>query len=310
MNINTSTMGKAGRAKTLEAKRRRFAWCWLIPMLIYYTVLGVLPIIFVILLSFVKWNGIYFEDIVWVGFDNFVQVFTQKAYYKMFLNSLLMGGSIMLITIVAGFFVALLMMAPIRGKSFFRTVWYIPSVVSTAVVSQLVSTLLNPNTGLINLLLIQDGKEPIMWTLSTSWMWFWIIAVSVWKGFGGTMILFMAGMSGIPQEMYEAAKIDGANKFQSLIFITIPSLRNMFSFILITASMGIFSIFEQVQLISAGGPFGSTMVIMYQIYNEAFENMNVGLSSALSVVVLVLVFIVTVINMNVTHIDLKDKNNG
>lgn len=307
--VKASTI-KTGRARTLDARRRRFAWAWLIPMLIYYTIFGVLPIIFVVVLSFVDWNGIYFSDISWVGFGNFVKVFTQKAYYKMFLNSLLMGGSIMVITIIAGFFVALLMMAPIRGKSFFRTIWYIPCVVSTAVISQLVSTLLNPNTGLINLLLIQGGKEPVMWSLSTGWMWFWIIAVSVWKGFGGTMILFMAGMSGVPQEMYEAAKIDGANKFQSLVFITIPSLKNMFSFILITASMGIFSIFEQVQLISEGGPFGSTMVIMYQIYNEAFDNMNVGLSSALSVIVLILVFIVTVINMNVTHIDLKDKNDG
>lgn len=301
---------KKGKRRSLEAARRRFAWAWLIPMLIYYTIFAVLPILFVVALSFVEWNGIYFEDILWVGFGNFVKVFTDAAYYKMFLNSLLMGAGIMFITIVAGFFVALLMMAPIRGKSAFRTIWYIPSVVSTAVVSQLVATLLNPNTGLLNLLLIKAGKEPVMWQLSTGWMWFWIIAVSVWKGFGGTMILFMAGMSGIPQEMYEAAKIDGANKAQSLWYITIPSLKNMFSFILITSSMGIFSIFEQVQLISEGGPFGTTMVIMYQIYNEAFDNMNVGMSSALSVIVLILVFIVTVINMNVTHMDLKDRKDG
>lgn len=296
-----------GKRGTLEAKKRKFAWAWLIPMLIYYTVLGIVPILLVIILSFVDWNGVYYDDIQWIGLENFLTVFREEKYWRMFVNSLIMGGSIMLITIVTSFFIALLMMAPIKCKSFLRTIWYIPCVLSTAVVSQLVNTILNPSTGLINLILIRMGKEPVMWTLSTFWMYFWIILISVWKGLGGTVILFMAGMSGIPQEMYEAADIDGATKFKKLVYITIPSLKNMFAFILITSSMGIFSIFEQVQLISGGGPFGTTMVIMYQIYNEAFDNMNVGLSSALSVIVLILVFIVTVLNMNVTQMNLGDK---
>lgn len=308
--INTVDIQKPkqkNKSRSLEQRRRRFAWSWLVPMLIYYTILAILPIIFVIVLSFVDWNGIYYEDILWVGFGNYVKIFSEPSYFRMFLNSLIMGASIMFVSIVLSFLVALTMMAPIKAKGFFRTVWYIPCVVSTAVVSQLVSTILNPSTGMINLLLIQAGKEPVMWTLSTEWMFFWIIAISIWKGLGGTVILFMAGMSGIPQNMYEAADIDGANGFQKLFKITIPLLRNMFSFILITASMGIFSIFEQVQLISEGGPYNSTMVIMYQIYNEAFDNMNIGMSSSLSVIVLILVFIVTVINMKVTKIDLKGK---
>lgn len=310
LNIESASLlvERTKKRKTLSARKVRFAWGWLIPMLIYYTVLSTLPIVFVILLGFVDWNGIYFEDILWVGMKNYITIFTQTKYFKMFLNSLIMGVSISAINIILSFFVAMLMMAPIKGRIAYRTIWYIPCVVSTAVVSQLVTTILNPSTGLLNNILIKMGKEPIMWQLSTFWMFFWIILVSIWQGLGGTMILFMAGLAGIPQELYEAGDIDGTNRWQRLIHITLPGIKQMFAFILITASMGVFNIFAQVQLISAGGPFNSTMVIMYQIYDEAFLNMNVGMSSSLSVIVLILAMIITVLNMKVTGIDLKGRD--
>ncbi|MDR1093041.1 MAG: sugar ABC transporter permease [Clostridiales bacterium] len=269
-------------------------------MLIYYTIIAVLPIAFAVILSFTKWNGVRFDQIKWVGFANYANMFKDKELSGMFANTFLMGGLIMFFTVILSFFVALLMMLPIKLKGFFRTVWYIPCVVSTAVVSELVFTFINPSDGVINTILVGMGKAPVMWTLRPGWLKFWIIFISVWKGMGGTIILFLAGMSAVPQELYEAGYVDGVNKWQKLIHITLPCLRQMLAFIIITSSMGVLSIFEPVQLIARDQP--SAMVIMYGIYNEAFVNFNVGMGSAMSVFVLALVIAVTLLNFKVTRI--------
>lgn len=293
-----------GMKNTLSRSKRRFAIGWLIPMIAYYTFWSIVPIVAVLVLSFTDWDGRLFEEIGWVGFKHYQTFFTNSKYILIFLQSFLMGIIIFAVTLVFSFIIAYFINLPIRGKTIYRTVWYIPCVVSMAVVSELVSNLLDPGNGLLNLLLMQTGKEPVMWQLSPFWMWFWICTVSVWKGLGGTIILFLAGMAGIPKELYEAARVDGAGNWKMLLHITIPGLKQMSAFIIITSLMGVFNMFEQVQLISQGGPDGSTMVIMYQIYNEAFENFNVGMSSMLSVVVMILVSLITMLNIKLTRISI------
>ena len=288
---------------SFHRKKVRFAWGVLTPILIYYFLFGLLPIIVVILLSFVEWNGLRFHEIEWVGLGNFQEFFTNASYYRMLFNTILMGAFNVGFSMVFGFVAALFLTQKIKGTTFYRTVWYIPTIVSMAVVSQIVSTILNPDTGVLNTIIIRNGGEPILWQRSTGWMYFWIILVCVWKSLGGSMLLFMAGLNAIPPEIYEAAAIDGVNPFQKLFYITLPNMRQMTSFVLITSLMGIFSLFEPIQIISNGGPNGTTKVIMYQIYDEAFGgNLRMGMSSAISVVVLILVMAMTVLNMRLTKI--------
>ena len=301
--MESMTLDKpSNRKRGLNRHKVVFAWGWLIPMLIYYTIFSIVPVAMVIVFGFTDWNGLNFSEIKWIGFQNYINFFSDSEYLKIFGNTLIMGGLIMFFSIIVSFFVALLMNCNIHGKTIYRTIWYIPVVVSMAVVSELVFNMLDTSTGVINVILRNWGFEPVMWSLSPAWLFFWIILVSIWKGLGGTIILFLAGMTSIPTEMYEAASIDGANKRQKLWYITLPGLRQMSAFILITASMGIFSIFEQVQLIARDQP--DVMVIMYQIYNEAFVNFNVGMGSALSVIVLILVCLVTILNMKVTKLNI------
>ena len=139
--------------------------------------------------------------------------------------------------------------------------------------------------------------QSVAWKLSTFWMYFWIIFICVWKGLGATVILLVAGLNAIPPELYEAAELDGAGPVSKFFKITLPQLRPMLVFVMITSIIGAFNIFEPVQLISQGGPDGSTKVILYQIYNEAFQNGNNGMGSAIAVVVLLLLMGLTALNM-------------
>lgn len=288
----------------LNKGKVRFAWCVLTPILAYYFLFGLLPLIVVLLLSFVEWNGLRFNEIKWVGIDNFKEFFTQPNYYRMLLNTVGMGVLNVGLSMAVGFIAATFLTKKIRGTTFYRTIWYIPTIVSMAVVSQIVSTVLNPDTGVLNTIIVRHGGEPILWQQSAGWMWFWIIVVCVWKGLGGSMLLFMAGLNAIPPEIYEAAAIDGVNPVQKLFYITLPNIRQMASFVLITSLMGIFSLFEPIQIISNGGPGESTKVIMYQIYDEAFGgNLRMGMSSAISVIVLIIVFIMTAVSMKLTKIE-------
>lgn len=287
-----------------NSKKRKntvFAWVILSPIMLYYIVFTLIPIIAVFFLSATNWNGIS-SDIEWIGFDNFIKIATQPEYYQLLATTILFGFFTVVFTMLFGFFVAKFLIKKIKAVTFFRTIWYIPVVVSIAVISQMINVLINPVNGTINIILDMFGKDTIVWQQSAFWMYFWIILLCVWKGLGSTVLLFMAGLQAIPVELYEASQVDGVNSLQKLWYITLPLLRSMTAFILITSIIGAFGLFEPVLLISKGGPDGATKVLMYQIYDEAFKNFNMGLSSAVSVVVLFIVMILTIISMRLSKI--------
>ena len=277
-------------------------WGVIGPIVLYYAIFGLIP------LGMVFYYSLTVDDIFkgteFVGFANFVTIFTDSSYYMLILSTLLISVFTIGFSLVFGLLLAKLMTGPIRGKGFYRTVYYLPVVISMAVVAQISNVWLNYNDGSFNNLLTALGMERIWWEKSTFWMFFWIIMICTWKGLGATVILFVAGLSGISPDIYEAADIDGADKWQKFFKITLPQLRPMMTFVLITSIIGAFNIFEPVQLISKGGPDGSTEVIMYQIYQESFLNNNYGMGCALSVIVLVILLALTALNMK--FVEAKD----
>lgn len=270
-------------------------WGVIGPIVLYYAIFGLIP------LGMVFYYSMTVDDIFkgteFVGFANFVTIFTDSSYYMLLLSTLLIAVFTIGFSLVFGLLLAKLMTGPIRGKGFYRTVYYMPVVISMAVVAQICNVWLNYNDGSFNNLLTSLGLERIWWEKSTFWMFFWIIVICTWKGLGATVILFVAGLSGISPDIYEAADIDGADKWQKFFKITLPQLRPMMTFVLITSIIGAFNIFEPVQLISKGGPEGTTEVVMFQIYQEAFLNNNYGMGCALSVIVLVILLALTALNM-------------
>ena len=297
-----TTISRDDREEACARSRRRIilrenlrGWGIVGPIILYLVIFTFIPLVILFRYSFTQDD--LFKGTVFVGFENYKQIFTDPNYYMLFLATILIAVFTIGFSLVFGMLIALGVTGRIRGKGFYRTVYYIPVVVSMAVVAQISNVWLSYNSGTFNNILTVLGAERIAWYKSTFWMYFWIIVICVWKGLGSTVILLIAGLNAIPPEVYEAADLDGANGAERFFKITLPQLRPMLVFVMITSIIGAFNIFEPVQLISQGGPDGTTKVILFQIYNEAFQNGNYGMGSAISVVVLLILMVLTMLNM-------------
>jgi len=170
---------------------------------------------------------------------------------------------------------------------------------SAAVTAQVAFAFISPYDGVLNEILKLFGQPIVVWTINASWMRAFIIVYSIWRGVGGPVVLFLAALQGIHREVYEAAMVDGANGAQMLLYITLPLLRPMIIFVLVTGMIGSFQIFEAVLLMSKGGPANKTNVMLLQIYNDAFVNTNMGLASAGSVIMAILLLGFSITNMRI-----------
>jgi len=272
----------------------------LTPMMLYFAIFAIFPAFFVIYLSFTEWTGIMGLPN-WVGLKNFQAFFTQGDYVETLIRAGVYGLIILFFSVIVGFLIALLLNQKLLGTGAIRTIWYLPVLVSFAVVAQMVNTILNPVDGIVKQMMIRIGIEPIIFQESALWMSFWLIIITVWKGVGGTVIIYLAGLQGIDTTLYEAARVDGANKLKQLWYVTVPSLRPITMFILITGIIASFQIFEPVQLISHGGPHGETNIILYRIYQDAFQSFNFGMASASSVVVLMVTLLLSILQYRISQ---------
>lgn len=290
------------RRAVARGKRRRvlkenlFGWGILGPIILYFGIFTLIPLVMVFRYSTL--DKTLFGPEVFVGFGNYKEIFTNSEYYRLFGATLLIAVFTIGISLVLGMVLALLMANPIKGKTVYRTIYYVPVVVSMAVVAQIVNVWLNYNNGTISNVFRSLGLEPIFFQRSTAWMFFWIILICTWKGLGATVILFVAGLAAIPPEIYEAAELDGANAWMRFWKITLPQMRSMLVFVIITSIINAFNVFEPVQLISGGGPDRTTEVIFFRIYSESFQNRRWGMGSAISVVVLIILMILSVFTMH------------
>jgi multiple sugar transport system permease protein len=197
--------------------------------------------------------------------------------------------AILSLNIVGGFLVALIMNQNLKGKGIFRTMWYLPSVFSGAVVALLMRIYLNSSsTGVFNMLLGNIGIQPVDWITNTFWMPIIAVLFSVWQGIGFTVIFFLAGLQGVDENLYDAGKIDGAGDFQLLRYITIPQMVPMLLFISVTGLIGSMQMWEVPKILSAGGPNFMTYTLVYSIQNDSFAALDMGLGTAQSLVLFIL----------------------
>ncbi|MCE7984286.1 MAG: sugar ABC transporter permease [Caldilinea sp. CFX5] len=271
------------------------AWSFLIPMLVYFVVMTYVPLGFLIGISFTQWNIITPPQ--WVGLQNFTFIFSDFQnwfYLKVIGRTILYAIAILTLNIVGGFFTALVMNQNLIGKGIFRTMWYLPAVFSGAVVALLLKIYLAPSTqGVLNMLLFKFGIEPVDWYRSTFWIPIITVLFAVWQGIGFTVIFFLAGLQGIDENLYDAAKIDGANGRQLLWYITIPQMLPVLLFISVTGMIGSMQMWEVPKIITAGGPDNLTYTLIYSIHNDSFGALEMGLGTAQSFVlfIMLLVFI-------------------
>jgi ABC-type sugar transport system permease subunit len=214
-----------------------------------------------------------------------------------FFNTSFFAVFSMVISLPLGVIVALLLNQQITAKGVYRTLWYIPTVTSAAIISQIVIIFMAPFGGVFNLMVSSLGFKPIIWQTSVTALRTIIVGFTIWKGVGSTIVLYLAALQGIPRELYEAAEVDGAGPLQRFWYITVPMLTNMTTFVFVTGIIGGFQIFEPIQLISKGGPFNSTNVVLFQIYNDAFKNLDFGIATASATILALFLLVASIISM-------------
>ena len=256
----------------------------------WWIIISFFPLIFGFVLGFVDWPYLGASP-TFAGFKNFAAFFTSENYYMPLIRSFLIGGSRFILTTLLGFIVALCLNKISFLKGFFRTVWYIPVITSGVAVTQIFNMLLDPFNGVINNVLNAIfGMEPIIWMDSTRWSVFWILVYSVWKGVGGSALLWLAGLQSLDKNMAEAAAVDGAGRFRTFFSVELPQLLYVLVFIVVTGFTGAMQIYEQVLFISNGGPYGTTEVLAFRIMYDAFQENNFGMAGASSMVMTLVTF--------------------
>jgi len=274
-------------------------WIILAPILLYYSLFFIFPVVANLYVSFTSWSGVY-ESPTWVGLTNY-KIYLSDPYPLILFNTLLFAVVILVVQTVFAFLIAVLLNEKIFGRGSFRAMYYLPTLTSAAITAQLLIAFISPYDGVFNAILKALGQPIVIWTISTFWMRTFIIAFSIWRGLGGPTVLFLAALQGIHRELYEAAKVDGASWWNQMRYITVPLMRPMIIFVVVTSMIASFQIFESVMLISKGGPSNTTNVMLLQIYNDAFVNTRLGLAAAGAVITAIVLLGFSITNMRLLN---------
>jgi len=293
--------------KKNKGTKKHLVHLFILPALIFYVGFLIYPILSAFLNSFYSWNGFVRGE--FSGFDNFIRLFTEKPFNDFFAGAIKHNVIYFVVTVfsklVIAFLLAMLINSKIRGKQFFKTVIFIPKLLSVVVVGYLFSLILNPTYGSLNTFLDMIGLESLArpWLGDMNLALYVVTLVGSWHGIGFAMLIFLVGLQAIPGELYEAARIDGASGIRMLFKITIPL--SMPSIMIMTILTFIWS-FETFDLIyamqgSQAGPFYSTDVLVTYFYRLAFGSVeggdSIGLGSALAVVIFIIIAIASAIQM-------------
>ena len=284
---------KRGLSKSM--RESLVAYSFIAPNFIGFCVFTLVPMVFAIGLAFCEWDGAH--PIQFIGLQNFIELFGDKTFKASFVNTIVYAIGTVPLTLVCSLGLAVLLNQNVKFRNFFRTVSFFPYVASLVAVAAVWNMIFSPSMGPVNQLLASLGVENLpRWAAGKETAMLTVILFSVWKNMGYYMVIYLAGLQGTNLELNEAAELDGANKWQIFWNVTLPQLRPTTFFVVIMLTISSFKVYDQMYMITQGGPGNATMTLVYDIYNVAFVNTpRYGYASAISMVLFVLVLIVTII---------------
>ncbi|WP_170857495.1 MULTISPECIES: sugar ABC transporter permease [unclassified Leifsonia] len=287
-------LGGRQRSGPRSTRRGPLAMLFLLPAVVILLAFVGWPMISALRLSFTNASGFGLEQ--WVGFDNYVTVFTDPRVFATLGNTALYTVLFTPTALIAALLLALLLTnRRLIGRGFFRTALFLPFIVSLAVAAFAWTYLLDPQVGLLNFWLRSAGvqlgnvlQDPAL-AMPT------VVLVAIWKNFGFYMVIFIAGLQEIPESLYEAAKIDGAGAWRRFISITLPQLSNTLAFVVVFAMIAALQAFDQIYVMTGGGPYRTTQTVVMEIYQDGFKKLDLGLATALSYVLLAATLLLSLI---------------
>ncbi len=289
---------KEKRSLLLSTKNTLIGLSFILPNFIGFFIFILIPVAFSFVLSFMQWDG--FTAMNFVGLENFVKLFHDRTFLISLINTVYYAVFSIVLTMIASLALAVLLNKKIKGVKFFRSSIFFPYVASIVAVGVVWNMLLQKDFGPVNEFLRFIGiANPPGWTASVNWAMPSIILVSIWKGMGYYMIIYLAALQDIPTPLYEAATIDGANKWQQFRYITFPMLTPATFFTVMMLTINSFKTFDLVYIMTEGGPGQATTMLVNYIYNQSFVSWNYGAASSASMILFLIVGTITLIQFRI-----------
>ncbi len=293
-NIGEVVERKA-RGGLLGSRRQRNDTLWglffIAPQVLGLLAFSLIPVVYAFVLSVMEWDGLGTRE--FVGLDNFRDQFADPDFREALIHTVIYTA----IAVPGGVTLSLLLALAVnhvQGKAFYRTIFFLPTITSSVAVSMVWLWMLNGDFGLINVFLREQfSLDPPNWLVDTTWVIPAVALVAIWAGLGFNMVIFLAGLQGIPATYLEAAQIDGASKWRQFWNITLPLLSPTTFFVTIISIIASFQVFDMIYVMTDGGPGNASSTMVFHIYELAFVNFTFGLSAAAAVVLFAIIMVAT-----------------
>ena len=273
-----------------EVKKTRWAYLFISPFFILFTIFQLVPLLLSLWMSFTRWKGV--GPMKFEGLINFMLVPRDTLFWQSMLNGVLIFLMYVPLLLFLSLVLAVILSSGrVKGFQFFRTLIFLPFITNMVAAAFTFQILLEKNSGLFNVALQYLGLPGVPWLEDIWWARVSLSLMIIWAWLGYDMVIMLAGLQTIPHDLTEAALIDGASPVQAFFHITIPLMRPVILFLLITSTIGTFGMFTEVQVLTRGGPIGATLTPMLRIYNVAFDSYQFGYAAALSYTFFALIFI-------------------
>jgi len=272
------------------------AYVFLAPAALIFAAFIIFPVLFSFYLSLTRWNLLEPRK-AFVGLENYLTLLRDPVFSRALLNTLYFAAGSIPLSMVLALAVALLLNQKVRGMAAYRVAYFSPMVTSTVAIAVVWMWIFDPYNGVANYALSLVGVPPLRWLFDPGWAMPALIIMRVWQTLGYNVVVYLAGLQNVPETYYEAARIDGASPWSLFRSITLPLLSPSTFFILVMSIISSFQVFAQIHVMTQGGPLQSTTVIVYYIYQHAFEGYRMGYSSAMAFVLFAVIFSLTLVQM-------------
>lgn len=270
-------------------------YLFLLPAAVVLVIFFFIPFFQTFLLSFLDYShNIYKPE--FIGLENYINLFKNPIFYKVLWNTFIYLFVAVPILAIVPLFLAILINQKIKGVTLYKILIYLPVIVSI-VVAAIAFKWLYADQGILNYLVTKLGMEPIGWLTDPNFALYSVIIVTIWKGIGYYMIIYLAALMSVPKELYEACDIDGANFLTKHLTVTVPHIMPTIALVTTISAISAMKVFAEIYVMTKGGPLNSSKTIVYYIYERAFENLDLGFASAMAVVLLIIVMIFSLINI-------------
>ncbi len=296
------------RPATVPSRSATPAWsrdllvflAFITPNVVSLCVFSYWPMLRNLWLSFTYWDMIAPEPL-WIGLDNWIEVLTSATFWTVLRNTLVFTVGSVVITIMIALGLSLLLNQKRRGRNLVRAAMFAPAILPGSAIALVWTFLLAPYYGLISQGATALGMPMTRWQNDPFWAMPTVILVVIWKSTGYDAVIFLAGLQGIPRELYEAARVDGANAWQRFVNVTVPGLSPVAFFLTVTSILSSFQAFDVIRVMTGGGPVYATTTLIYQVYSEAFVGFNAGRAATYATILFGLMLAITVVQIRMVE---------